>query len=260
MNWQKIIRLIGFTVILYASVMIVYLVISSHSNIGEKLFGLILGALLILVFSADFHDDIIKWFKRGIFNKRHGSIHLTFFHNSVSLIETFSLDSEPHKQATYYWVNTHYIHYQPWHERYFYLFIKRPKTEGIKFFIRQTGEKYSDLIIRYKQYLETVLKRPNCDSPILMSKESIVPDLIAEAIDAVPDKCRVWKVIKPAKFEELRIELFDADNKAIDFDKIPVLKQMFPHISETIPFVFPEVYDEWNSISYEELTKMDKTN
>ena len=180
-------------------------------------------------------------------------MNLTFFHNSESYIEKFSTDSEPHKQATYYWVSTHYTHFQPWHSKYFYLFIKKPKAEVIRFYIRQTGEKYSDLIIRYKQYLQTVIKRPNCDSPILMSKDDIVPDLIAEAVDAVPDKCRIYKIIKPIEFKGQLVELFDTKNKPIDFDKIPALKHIFPQISESIPFVLPDQYEQWNSIRYDEL-------
>ena len=180
---------------------------------------------------------------------------LTFFHNSESYTEKFSVDSEPYKKATYYWVNTHYHHYLPSHEKYFYLFIKKPKTDGIKFYIRQTGESFTDLITQYKQYLENLIKYPYCDSPILMSKDSITPDLIAEAVDFIPNKCRVWKIIKPEEFKGLHIELFDADNKPIDFDKIPEIKHMFPNISKSVPFVLPDQYDEWNSISYDDLKK-----
>ena len=60
----KILGYIGRAVLLLFCVALFWNYLSYNGSAGEKLFLLIGTVILIFIFTADFHDDIIDWFKR----------------------------------------------------------------------------------------------------------------------------------------------------------------------------------------------------
>jgi hypothetical protein len=70
-NWRKIIGFIWVGFCLYASCFFIYDWFKFNGSIREKLLHFFITVIMIFVFlilTADFHDDIIKWFK-NTFNK-----------------------------------------------------------------------------------------------------------------------------------------------------------------------------------------------
>ena len=63
MKWSKIIRFVGLILVLGLSGSLLYLLISSSGRVVEKAFLSFLVILITLVLTADFHDDVIGWFK-----------------------------------------------------------------------------------------------------------------------------------------------------------------------------------------------------
>jgi len=68
-NWLKILQFILKGFILYLCGALLYAWLAFNGGVGEKLINLIIVILLILVFTVDFHDDIIKFFKKYLWTK-----------------------------------------------------------------------------------------------------------------------------------------------------------------------------------------------
>jgi len=68
-NWRKIIGFIVVGFFLYLSCVFLYTWFKFNGSIREKLFYLFITVIMIYVFfifTADFHYDIIKWFKKTL--------------------------------------------------------------------------------------------------------------------------------------------------------------------------------------------------
>jgi hypothetical protein len=66
-NWRKIILFIVVGFFLYLSCVFLYAWFEFNGSIRDKLLYLFITVITIcvfLIFTADFHDDIIKWFKK----------------------------------------------------------------------------------------------------------------------------------------------------------------------------------------------------
>ena len=68
-NWRKIIGFIWVGFCLYVSFFFVYSWLEFNGSIRDKLLYLFITVIMIYVFlfmfTADFHNDIVKWFKKS---------------------------------------------------------------------------------------------------------------------------------------------------------------------------------------------------
>jgi hypothetical protein len=113
------------------------------------------------------------------------------------------------------------------------------------------GQEYRQLIQNLKSYKE----KNTPEAPILMSKDTLIPDLIADAGENPNNETKVWTVIFPEEHVGKKIYLRDKENNAIPFNQDSTLASIFPELNDSIPFQIPDDYDQWNPISFEELSK-----
>jgi len=111
------------------------------------------------------------------------------------------------------------------------------------------GQEYKDLIQNLKSYKEK--KTP--EAPILMSKDTLIPDLVADAGENPNENTKVWTIIFPKEYAGNKIYLRDEGNNPIPFNQDSTLVSIFPELNDSIPFQIPDDYDQWNPISFEEL-------
>lgn len=184
------------------------------------------------------------------------NIYLTFFHNSDNYIEEFSPQDDV--RPSFYWFGDRYSHHMgtTYRYKYFYLFVKNPKKDGIRFRERYEGLGFNGLYSRYLKYKEgrdqNLLKGSyNWSSPetaILLSFSKITPDLILEFEDESSNNA---VVVKPEGYKGLKITLFDNNNMPIQFTDIPEIPQILPKITHSLPFVEPKqdkgeyIYEDW---------------
>ena len=173
---------------------------------------------------------------------------ILFFRNSDNIIKEFSSQNY-NDTYSYYWFNDSYTHFKPWNPRYLHLFLKEPKNVSVRFFVRNMGQEYKDLIQNLKSYKEK--KTP--EAPILMSKDTLIPDLVADAGENPNENTKVWTIIFPKEYAGNKIYLRDEGNNPIPFNQDSTLVSIFPELNDSIPFQIPDDYDQWNPISFEEL-------
>lgn len=177
------------------------------------------------------------------------NIYITFFHNSDNYIEKFTPKDEV--RPSFYWFgDRYYNHYSiTTRFKYFYLFVKNPKKDGIELRERYEGLGFNSLysrFLKYKKEREQNLQKGiyNWLSPepgIIMSFSVIVPDLIAKFDDDIAKTCTV---IKPAQYEGVRFALFDKNNVPISFIDVPEICEILPNIISSYPFVEPKKEDK----------------
>lgn len=191
------------------------------------------------------------------------NIYLTFFHNSDNYIEEFS--PKDNVRPSFYWFGDRYFHHMgiTYRYKYFYLFLKNPKKDGIRFRERYEGLGFNSLYSHYLKYKKErdqnfqngIYNWLSPEPAILMSFSKITPDLILEFEDERPNSA---VVVKPEVYKNLRITLFDNNNMPIQFTDIPEIVQILPKITHSFPFVEPKqdkgeyIYKDWLPIVTEQ--------
>lgn len=181
---------------------------------------------------------------------------ILFFHNSDNLIDAVRPENTPgiYQGSTYFWFNDRHNHHVPWDRRFLHLFIKSPISDDIRLHVRHGGEKYDSLVNFYQAHKKEIAEGNFIhEPPILMSDSVMIPDLIADGGPDASRETKVWKVVHPAQFAGLELELYDKDHKPIPFNKIEGLRKVFSDLDEVIPFSLPVEYSEWRGATYQEL-------
>ncbi len=183
------------------------------------------------------------------------NMYISFFHRSDSYIEEFNPKDDV-KPSFYWFGDLCYDHISTtYRDKYFYLFVKNPKKDGIAVRARHEGLGFNSLYSHYLKYKkgrdQNLQKGINSLSPepaILMSFSKITPDLILEFED---NHANSAVVIKPEGYKGLKITLFDNNNMPIRFTDVPEIVQILPKIRHSLPFVEPKkekdqyVYEDW---------------
>lgn len=181
---------------------------------------------------------------------------MLFFHNSDNLIESVRPENTPgiYGGTTYFWFNDRHNHHAPWDRRYFHLFIKSPIEDNIRFYVRHGDEKYESLVKLYQNHKKEVINgNLTHEPPILMSDSVIFPDLIADGGPDASKETKVWKVVHPAQFAGIELELYDSEHKPVPFNKVSGLIKIFSSLDNYIPFSLQDEYKDWKGATYIEL-------
>lgn len=194
------------------------------------------------------------------------NIYITFFHNSEIYTEVFNPKEDG--RPTFYWFgNQYHNHYNITnhkYDKYFYLFVKNPKADGIELRARHKGYDFNGLYDHFlsykkeraKQYAKGIYDWLSPEPGILMSFGAIIPNLIAKFDD---DTTKTCTVIKPAQYKGVRFALFDENNIPISFMEVPEICEMLPNIKSSYPFVEPKkingkyIYGDWEPMITEKM-------
>jgi len=207
-----------------------------------------------------------------------GKVYITFFHNSQynyfqvpSLFQPKLREDNKLKnlRPAFYWFNDRWHSHLPkYREKYFYLFVKNPREDNIRFRSRHIEPDFNGLYAHYAEYLKErsqknlsdLFKNGNhkeyCEPSILMSFSDIEPDLVL-SIKHYTDRC--GRVVKPKEYQGMRVCLFDKEFFPIKFINIPEIVKIIPKIKESYPFLSPEtkdgeyLYEDWTPLITEKM-------
>jgi len=175
--------------------------------------------------------------------------YITFFHNSDEYREAFTHRDKG--RPCFYWFSDSWFCHIGFRD-YFYLFVKNPKTDSIKF---ETGWRDGGLNGLNDRYLSFLEKRDAiynktsslkyAEPPILSSFSRIEPDIIAKYKESI-DK---FIIIKPQQYRGISLPLFknkipqridrifDSDYMPNKFIAIEEILTVVPNIKDSYPFI-----------------------
>ncbi len=198
--------------------------------------------------------------------------YITFFHNSdfnyedkptLFNLELRRLSSKQKGNFNFYWFNDRYYHHTSWIPKYFYLFIKNPKNDGVILHSRPStdGFNHSFSHLVNKHFVERVGKdlgapfRPS----ITKGTECVGPSSFVSMSNIEPDVVVMHEgehningiIVKPDTHKGMKISLFDEYYNPLKFTEIPAITEIVPQIFYSYPFIVPKmidgkyVYDDW---------------
>lgn len=179
--------------------------------------------------------------------------YISFFHNSDEYREVFS-DREMNR-PTFYWYSDSFHSHVGYKEKdkYFYLFVKNPRADGITLRSRHEELDFNALHSHYVWFKKECLNNPRNgeyfyrEPSILMSFSTLIPDLIAR----YDEDSNEYYIIKPIEQKGVRFKLYDDKFKkeyvigdGIPFIKIPEIITVVPKILEALPNINPDILQE----------------